>query len=401
MKYRIHYGLSLLLLTAVFIGCREIDTVLVPLIELEQRSYSVAVGEELLLDPVVYHTDEHTAYSWWVNDKEAGNERRLIFNVDRPGVYLLRFQAASEHGMAQVEVQVEVTALELPEPPEVPLTVSFDYPRQSASLGRTVRVAPVVSCGRGVTYRWFVDGVEDNRQTTALFVYTPGAPGDTEIRVVVSRGSSSAEASLILQTVQPEQYERQITDTSSPFAEKVFAYLPAPGQFINSRVTLSSPEEATRYAEGRLADGSKHVSLGAFGGYIVVGFDHSIKNSGSWDFAILGNAFKGSSEPGIVWVMQDENGNGLPDDNWYELRGSETGKPETIQDYEVTYYRPPAPKMHTLWVDGFGTKGEVPWLGFHPQDYYYPGWVKGEAYTLRGTRLGAQTEDESVWVTDG
>ncbi|MFR7812460.1 MAG: hypothetical protein ACLU4N_26295 [Butyricimonas faecihominis] len=30
----------------------------------------------------------------------------------------------------------------------------------------------------------------------------------------------------------------------------------------------------------------------------------------------LRNAFDGSSEPGIVWVMQDVNGNGLPD-VWY------------------------------------------------------------------------------------
>ena len=61
------------------------------------------------------------------------------------------------------------------------------------------------------------------------------------------------------------------------------------------------------------------VSLGGFGGYIVVGFDHSIDNSGDYDLGILGNSFSGSSEPGIVWVMQDENGNGLPDDTWYEL----------------------------------------------------------------------------------
>ena len=43
-------------------------------------------------------------------------------------------------------------------------------------------------------------------------------------------------------------------------------------------------------------------------------------------FAIQGNAFDSSNEPGIVWVMQDVNGNGLPDDEWYELRGSETGE---------------------------------------------------------------------------
>ena len=42
--------------------------------------------------------------------------------------------------------------------------------------------------------------------------------------------------------------------------------------------------------------------------------------------------------------MQDVNGDGLPNDEWYELKGSEYGKPETIQDYAVTYFRP-GPKM--------------------------------------------------------
>ena len=90
----------------------------------------------------------------------------------------------------------------------------------------------------------------------------------------------------------------------------------------------------------------KYVSLGSFGGYVIVGFDHSIPNKGGYDFAIQGNAFLsdqgGSNEPGIVWVMQDVNGNGLPDDEWYELKGSETGNGSTIQDYEVTYRCPHA-----------------------------------------------------------
>lgn len=72
------------------------------------------------------------------------------------------------------------------------------------------------------------------------------------------------------------------------------------------------------------------VSLGGFGGYIVVGFDHTIENkSGLCDFRVLGNAFYangasdyGSSEPGVIQVCYDANGNGLPDDGWYEIAGS-------------------------------------------------------------------------------
>lgn len=52
-----------------------------------------------------------------------------------------------------------------------------------------------------------------------------------------------------------------------------------------------------------------------------------------------------------MWVMQDENGDGLPNDTWYEVKGSEYGKAETDQDYAVTYYRPEAPgacRLHGL-----------------------------------------------------
>ena len=134
------------------------------------------------------------------------------------------------------------------------------------------------------------------------------------------------------------------------------------------------------------------MSLGGWGGYIVVGFDHSIENKGGYDFSIKGNAFESSNEPGIVWVMQDVNGNGIPDDEWYELKGSEYGKPETIQDYAVTYFRP-GPSMDTPWQDNKGNTGSIDRLGnYHPQEYYYPLWIEADSYTLYGTCLKARTE---------
>lgn len=88
--------------------------------------------------------------------------------------------------------------------------------------------------------------------------------------------------------------------------------------------------------------------------------------------------------------MQDINGNGQPDDEWYELKGSETGIDGTIQDYEVTYYRP-APRAHTPWVDSEGNSGSVDMNAYHGQEYYYPNWIKEDSYTLYGTRLTLAT----------
>ena len=211
-------------------------------------------------------------------------------------------------------------------------------------------------------------------------------------------------------TEELEDHYRAKTETSVAEQTKFFEYTPAPGQFINETKTggfdgtQTTPETAIAYATKRMKDGT-WVSLGGFGGYIVVGFDHSIDNTGGYDFGILGNSFKGSSEPGIVWVMQDENGNGLPDETWYELAGSETGKPETIQNYAVTYYRPTEPQQPVKWTDSEGNSGEIDYLkAYHRQDYYYPLWIKEDSYTLTGTCLKARNYDQSgkgtYWVNE-
>ena len=201
---------------------------------------------------------------------------------------------------------------------------------------------------------------------------------------------------------------RPATQSSSPYCTKVFEYTPAPGQFINETKTggfdgtQTTAEAACRYAERRFGE-EIWVSLGGFGGYIVVGFDHSIDNTGGYDFAVLGNSFNGSSEPGLVWVMQDENGNGLPDDTWYELAGSETGKAETIENYAVTYFRPSEPQQPVQWTDNLGNSGQIDYLKqYHRQEYYYPLWVEEDSYTLTGTCLKARNYDASTngtyWV---
>ncbi len=117
------------------------------------------------------------------------------------------------------------------------------------------------------------------------------------------------------------------------------------------------------------------VSLGGFGGYVVMGLGQSIPNGEGADFALRGNAFAGSSEPGVVWVAQDTDGNGLPNgEEWHELKGSETG-----EAYTITYRRSGA------WEGSDGSFGEVARNIYHPQDYY-PAWLP-DGHSWIGTRL--------------
>jgi hypothetical protein len=86
---------------------------------------------------------------------------------------------------------------------------------------------------------------------------------------------------------------------------------------------------------------------------------------GERDFAIWGNAYVGNSEPGIVMVSVDVNGNGLPDDEWYELSGSadtdSIGK--VVYDYQVTYTK--TPMQDVPWQDNKGKSGVVARNDFH------------------------------------
>ena len=257
-------------------------------------------------------------------------------------------------------------------------------------VGRPVFITPIVS---GDSYEWCVDG-QLSECTSPTFKFTPNAPGEYIVDVNIDNAVDGR-----LKVVCVPETERQMYRPGESKAVKVYEYVPAPGQFINESVDKMSREEAARWAADRIKSGDV-VSLGGFGGYVIVGFGHSIG-----DFIVKGNAFtnKGgaSNEPGIVYVMQDVNGNGIPDDEWYELRGSETGAETTVQNYAVTYQRPAAPQSPVKWTDCFGAVGEIDYMAaFHKQDYYYPSWIEEDEYTLRGTLVAARTErDQSgQWI---
>ncbi len=199
-------------------------------------------------------------------------------------------------------------------------------------------------------------------------------------------------------------------DAPSAFANRVLEYVPAPGQYVNTSSTAYkegyTAEQVLELANQQLKNRTTCLlSLGAFGGYITVGFDHSVSNvPGEYDLKIYGNASYdmygtnlnrpgGSAEPGIVLVSKDTNGNGLPDDEWYELAGSEYHSATTIHDYEITYYRPEPLDGDVRWKDNQGNEGAVLRNPFHTQASYYPAWMPDEI-TFRGSQLADNAINE-------
>ncbi|MDR3326674.1 MAG: T9SS type A sorting domain-containing protein [Prevotellaceae bacterium] len=212
----------------------------------------------------------------------------------------------------------------------------------------------------------------------------------------------------------------------SPYIYKVYDFMPAPGQFVNTLPKYlqgDTRETMIIKAETAIANDNRGtISLGGYGGYVVFGFDHEVKNiPGKYDFKILGNAFfsnsntnpeapreGGNCEPGIVMVSYDANNNGIPDDEWYELAGSEYHRPETIHNYEITYYKPdenkdktPDPNYPFLndttyirWTSNQGDYGYVSRNTYHSQPYY-PQWITAETIVFEGAKLANNYIDES------
>lgn len=389
----------------------------IPIVTIAGKSnITIATDSDLELVATVRATELPTSFHWSVNGEEVSQELAYTFKSDAVGSYTITATASNEDGEHSDNVVVEVVA-----PEDMPFVWDFERRTYHTVVGRKLHLKASATSGldNDVTYSWSVSE-SGATATSADFVFMAEAAGEYHITATAKTQRGAHEVAMIHEltvTVYEEgAFYRAKSSTSKADWNKVYDYTPAPGQFINELKTggfdgtQTTMEAAIAYAEARMLEVDRNgnpypnwVSLGGFGGYIVVGFDHSIDNSGDYDLGILGNSFSGSSEPGIVWVMQDENGNGLPDDTWYELRGSETGKATTIQNYEVTYYRPAGTMMPVQWEDNLGNRGEIDYLKqFHQQEYYYPLWIEEDSYTLSGTCLEPRNYDASgngsYWV---
>lgn len=106
-------------------------------------------------------------------------------------------------------------------------------------------------------------------------------------------------------------------------------------------------------------------------------------------------------------VSYDTNCNGIPDDEWYELAGSEYYSPLTKHSYSLTYFRPDPNRQivedednslddvyYIRWVDNNGIEGYMAKNIFHNQDYF-PKWINVSELTFNGSLLANNGEDIS------
>ena len=264
----------------------------------------------------------------------------------------------------------------------------------------------------GERYEWYVNGsrVSDGKD----YIFLSADEGDFRVELKIIDPATPYDFAFDIHVLHEEiEY--------SPYISKVYEYCPAPGQFINE---MPRYEEGDNYEsilqkveESISGTNDIMISLGGYGGYVTFGFDHTVMNiPGEKDFRIWGNCFYellqpdkkgGSAEPGIVMVSYDTNCNGLPDDEWYELAGSEYNSKDTRHGYSITYRRPDPDReiiadednslddIHYIgWTDCDGTTGYLAKNIFHNQDYY-PKWIDSDEITFAGSLLANNAEDIS------
>lgn len=267
------------------------------------KGFTLLLGSELELKPVVASSLE-TTYSWTIDGKEVSTEPAYTFLGDARGDFAFALTTRNEDGEDAVSFMVGVR---LPE--EVDFSWTIEQSTCNVSLGRTILLRAVeIENAFDAVYTWSVDGQEVQRGDKAEYAFTASEEGAHTVKLEMQNEYILVSHDFTVNVCPKEgTYYRARTAASNAACNKVYEFLPAPGQFVNENYTAVTMAEACAYAENRMAQ-TAYVSLGGFGGCLVVGFDHSIDNDGDYNIAVTGNPFDGSSEPGIVWVMQDENG---------------------------------------------------------------------------------------------
>ena len=151
----------------------------------------------------------------------------------------------------------------------------------------------------------------------------------------------------------------EIPELQASTGSKIYAYLPAPGQFTNEGVTIGGWGDAYD-ASGNLKNNTATgVSLGAYGGYVVFDMGPISRNaSGVYqsggvenksttpygtDFIIFGNAFWNNAEPGLIQVSQDGT-------TWYDIANSKYYDSTVMNKNQTVTYTVPSDN-HTEDVD--------------------------------------------------
>ena len=338
--------------------------------------FTIEAGETIQLVPDIENLDETSTYTWTFDSKVVGHDNYYTFTSEEPGVYYVQLAVNNRYGTAKDEVKITVVEKETVELPEIPEHSSWKFPWTEIN----------VAMGRSIKLKAYMTETE----ISEVFTATELGP-----HTVTLKDEASGRTQDFIINVCPAEGTYKRSSSGKAMVNRVYEYMPAPGHQVNGYIIVgeSYPDNCTheQACDSVLAHFSRKwsVSLGGQGGYLIAGFDHSVPAGGAaYDLCIKGNPFSYQSEPGIIWVSQDDNGDGLPNDQWFELAGSEYGTENHWTEYAITYFRPGKPKSATGWRDSNNEMGYIPYMSYwNPKPYYWQPWFEGSEHTYFGSRL--------------
>lgn len=261
-----------------------------------------------------------------------------------------------------------------------------------------------ITVSNGGSFAWASDSEDSETESTTTTYGLVTLPTTSASTVTVTSASGNT---LTISCAQP-------CGGTTAAGTALYAYLPAPAQFVNEGVTTGGWGDAYDSTgttlKGTSATG---VSLGFFGGYAVYEFENPIADDPTHpygaDFIVYGNAFWNNSEAGCIQVSQgpDDNGNW----EWYDIAGSmyytkstpnasiKFTNPNPNEDKGITTAGATstlADVSYDLTVNGTTTPGTVTKNTFHNHSWFP---LNANYFAASGSRAAMAKVDEFSFVS--
>lgn len=256
-----------------------------------------------------------------------------------------------------------------------------------------------ITVSNGGSFAWASDSEDSETESTTTTYGLVTLPTTSASTVTVT---SKSGGTLTISCAQPN-------GGTSAAGTALYAYLPAPAQFVNEGVTTGGWGDAYDSNGAVKANSTTGVSLGFFGGYAVYEFENPIADDPTHpygaDFIVYGNAFWNNSEAGCIQVSKDGT-------TWYDIAGSMYYTKST-KGATITYTNPNpsedkgitaaasnkgtlADVPYALTVNGTTTSGTVTKNTFHNHSWFP---LNANYFTASGSRAAMAKLDEFSFVS--
>lgn len=252
-----------------------------------------------------------------------------------------------------------------------------------------------ITVSNGGSFAWASDSEDSETESTTTTYGLVTLPTTSASTVTVTSASGNT---LTISCAQP-------SGGTTAAGTELYAYLPAPAQFVNEGVTTGGWGDAYDSAGTLKGNSATGMSLGFFGGYAVYKFENPIADDPTHpygaDFIVYGNAFWGNSEAGCIQVSKDGT-------TWYDIAGSMYYTKSTPNS-TITYNNPsvtedaaitaPGSNLGTLAPVSYtlnGAAGTVTTNTFHNHSWFP---LNANYFVTYGSRAAMAKVDELPFIS--